>query len=157
MFIICNLFILSMSGKAGPISLFVVHFLDHSHQEPTEQCQAHAPSLWPLCPTPAPSLSVSAVLLCAGRSCVAAISARELAAQGGFAELQRTVNERVRDAQPLDETLWRSLITPRPGLVWAASYSAADAWKRRMSLRLALGGVAALLIVYIVCHQGNAN
>lgn len=94
------------------------------------------------------------VLLCAGRSCVAAISARELAAQGGFAELQRTVNERVRDAQPLDETLWRSLITPRPGLVWAASYSAADAWKRRMSMRLALGGTAALLIVLLLMPGG---
>ena len=77
-----------------------------------------------------------------------------LAAQGGFAELQRTVNERVRDAQPLDETLWRSLITPRPGLVWAASYSAADAWKRRMSMRLALGGTAALLIVLLLMPGG---
>ena len=94
------------------------------------------------------------VLLCAGRSCLAAISARELAAQGGFAELQRIVNERVRQAQPLDETLWRSLITPRPGLVWAASYSIARAWNRRLRLRLALGGVAALLIVLLLMPGG---
>ena len=94
------------------------------------------------------------VLLCAGRSCVAAISARELEAQGGLAELQRTVNERVRGAQPLDETLWRSLITPRPGLVWAASYSAADAWKRRMGLRLVLVVAAALLIVLLLMPGG---
>lgn len=94
------------------------------------------------------------VLLCAGRSCVAAISALELEAQGGLAQLQRTVNERVRDAQPLDETLWRSLITPRPGLVWGVSYSIADAWNRRMRWRLALGGAAAMFIVLLLMPGG---
>lgn len=94
------------------------------------------------------------VLLCAGRSCLATISARELEAQGGPSQLQRTVNERVRQAQPLDETLWRSLITPRPGLVWGASYSVARAWNRRMQRRLILGGAAALLIVLLLMPGG---
>lgn len=94
------------------------------------------------------------VMLCAGRSCVAAISARELEKQGGLALLQSTVNERVREAQPLNETLWRALITPRPGLVWGASYSIAEAWNRRMQLRLALGGAAALLIVLLLTPGG---
>lgn len=94
------------------------------------------------------------VMLCAGRSCMAAISARELEEQGGLAQLQRTVNERVRDAQPLDETLWRSLITPRPNLVWGVSYSIADAWNRRMRWRLALGGAAAMFIVLLLMPGG---
>lgn len=94
------------------------------------------------------------VMLCAGRSCLAAISARELEAQGGLTQLQHTVNERVRQAQPLDETLWRSLITPRPNLVWGASYSIADAWNRRLRLRLALGGAAALFIILLLMPGG---
>lgn len=44
-----------MSRKAGLIALSVVCFLGHSHQEPTEQRQAHAPSPWPSWPTPAPA------------------------------------------------------------------------------------------------------
>ena len=94
------------------------------------------------------------VMLCAGRSCVAVISAGELETQGGLAQLQRIVNERVRDAQPLNETLWRALITPRPGLVWGASYPVADAWNSRLRLRLALGGAAALFIVLLLMPGG---
>lgn len=94
------------------------------------------------------------VMLCAGRSCLAVLPLEELAAQGGLDQLQRTVDQRVREARPLDETLWRSLIVPRPGLVWAASYSAADAWRIRMRRRALAGGAAALLIVLLLVPGG---
>lgn len=94
------------------------------------------------------------VMLCAGRSCLAAFSMDEVAAQGGLAELKRTVGECASQAQPLDENLWRSLIVPRPGLVWAASYSMADAWNRRIRQRALAGGVVALLIVLLLVPGG---
>ncbi len=83
--------------------------------------------------------------------CLAAFPLAAVGGLEGFARLYQTVTTCQDQAGPMTEVLWRGLISPRPGLVWGASYSLAKRWKGlqlRSSLLSALFAVVVLLAMF---------
>ena len=80
-----------------------------------------------------------AVLICYGKyRCLAAISRQMLEEQGGAEPLRQAVQRFQENASPITETMWKALLIPRPNLIWGASYSLKEFFKKQIQKRTVL-------------------